>query len=147
MWCLQNGWRGLYHTQCKVWLGIGFWFESLKVKIWLWRMITYINFILPPYQAFDYKWNMTVNLKGGIYNNIPTDNCVELQVRNIKRELDTQEANKYFQFGKTICMTTRVIDSIKKQLMDTTKTTKSTGNRPILDKITYIMSMVRFFKK
>lgn len=93
-------------------------------KIWLWRMITYINSILSPYQTIDYKWNMTVNMKGGVYNNIPNDNCGELQVRNIKRELDTQEANKSFRFGRTICMTTQVIDSIKEQLMDTTENNK-----------------------
>lgn len=43
-------------------------------------------------------------------------------------------------------MTTRVIDSIKEQLMDTTKTTKSVGNRPILDKTTDIMTMVRVLR-
>lgn len=113
-----------------------------KYKIWLWRMITYVNSILPPDQAFEYKWNMTVNLKGGIYNNIPNDNCVELQVRNIKKELNTQGANKSFRSAKTICMTTQVIDGIKEQLMHTTKTTKSSRNRPDVDKTTDIMTMV-----
>lgn len=49
---------------------------------------------------------------------------MELQVTNIERELDTQEANKSFRFWKTICMTTQVIDSIKEQLIDTTKNNK-----------------------
>lgn len=113
-----------------------------KYKIWLWRMITYVNSILPPDQAFEYKCNMTVNLKGGIYNNIPNDNCVELQVRNIKKELITQGANKSFRSAKTICMTTQVIDGIKEQLMHTTKTTKSSRSRPDVDKTTDIMTMV-----
>lgn len=49
---------------------------------------------------------------------------MELQVTNIERELDTQEANKSFRFWKTVCMTTQVIDSIKEQLIDTTKNNK-----------------------
>ncbi|KAK3107765.1 hypothetical protein FSP39_021733 [Pinctada imbricata] len=65
-----------------------------KYKLWLWRLITYVIALLPPDQAFEYMWNMTVNLKGGIYNNIPNDNCVELQAGNIKKELNTQGANK-----------------------------------------------------
>lgn len=45
-----------------------------KYKIWLWRMITYIIVILDTKESFEYKWNMTVNLIGGIKNNIPNDN-------------------------------------------------------------------------
>ncbi|XP_061187058.1 uncharacterized protein LOC133195217 [Saccostrea echinata] len=114
-----------------------------KYKLWLWRMLTYVNSILPPDQAFEYMWNMTVNLKGGIYNNIPNDNCVELQVRNIKRELNTQGANKSFQSAKTICMTTQVIDSIKDQLLRTTKIVKSSRHRPDVDKTVDIITMVK----
>lgn len=39
-------------------------------------------------------------------------------------------------------MTTQVIDGIKEQLMHTTKTTKSSRNRPDVDKTTDIMTMV-----
>ena len=43
-----------------------------KYKLWLWRMIAYVIAILNEEQSFEYKWNMTVNLKGGIQNNIIT---------------------------------------------------------------------------
>lgn len=113
-----------------------------KYKIWLWRMMTYVNYILPPDYAFEYKWNMTVNLKGGMLNNIPNDDCVELQVRNIKKELKREGANKSFRSAKTICMTTQVIDGIKEQLMHTTKTTKSSWKMPDVKWTTDIMTMV-----
>ncbi|KAK3097047.1 hypothetical protein FSP39_005855 [Pinctada imbricata] len=113
-----------------------------KYKIWLWRMITYINAILPPDQAFEYMWNMTVNLKGGIKSNIPNDNCVELQVFNIKRELNTQGANKSFESARNICMTTQVIDKIKEQVMFTSNVAKSSRNRKEVDKSKDILTMV-----
>lgn len=36
-------------------------------------------------ESFEYMWNLTVNVKKGISNNIPNDNCVELRVNNIKK--------------------------------------------------------------
>lgn len=41
-------------------------------------MIIYIIVILDIKESFEYKWNMIVNLKGGIKNNILNDNCVEI---------------------------------------------------------------------
>lgn len=40
--------------------------------------------ILSPRKAFEYKWNMTVNTKGGLRKNIPNDNLVEITVGDIK---------------------------------------------------------------
>lgn len=51
-------------------------------------MIIYIIVILDIKESFEYKWNMIVNLKGGIKNNILNDNCVEIQVYNIKFQLN-----------------------------------------------------------
>lgn len=68
-----------------------------KYTVLLWRMIAYVDAVLSPAESAEYKWNMTVNLKGGIQNNIPNDNCVELQVGNIKRQLNTQGSNRSFQ--------------------------------------------------
>lgn len=84
-----------------------------KYKLWLWRIITYIIAILDTKESFEYKWNMTVNLKGGIKNNTPNDNCVDIQVHNIKFQLNTQGANKSFQSTRLICMTTQVVNGIK----------------------------------
>lgn len=52
--------------------------KYLKYKIWFWWMIIYIIVILDIKESFEYKWNMIVNLKGGIKNNILNDNCVEI---------------------------------------------------------------------
>jgi hypothetical protein len=116
-------------------------------KQWLWRMISYVISLLGFQESFEYKWNMTVNLKGGVHNNIPNDNCVELQVNNIKKELDTQGANKSFKSAKTIAMTTQVVDSIKQQLIRTTKTARSKGDRPTVDKCKDVHQMVVCLRK
>ena len=111
-------------------------------KLCLWRMISYVISLLGFKESFEYKWNMTVNLKGGIRNNIPNDNCVELQVNNIKKELDCQGANKSFESAKTIAMITQVVDSIKQQLIRTTRTARSKGDRPAVDKSKDVHQMV-----
>ncbi|XP_062599501.1 uncharacterized protein LOC134261026 [Saccostrea cucullata] len=90
-----------------------------KYAIWLWRMIAYIDAVLTPAESVEYKWNMTVNLKGGPQNNIPNDNCVELQIGNIKRQLNTQGSNKSFQSAQNICMTTQVVEAIMENVQRT----------------------------
>lgn len=110
-------------------------------------MITYIIAILDTKESFEYKWNMTVNLKGGIKNNIPNDNCVEIQVHNIKSQLNTQGANKSFQSARLICMTTQVVDGIKDQLMKSTKTVKSRSTRPTVDKTGDIVTIVKVLRQ
>ena len=44
----------------------------------MWRKLAYYLTLLSPDAAFEYKWNIIVNLIGGIDNNIPDDNLVEL---------------------------------------------------------------------
>ncbi|KAH3800679.1 uncharacterized protein LOC127837580 [Dreissena polymorpha] len=121
--------------------------KHTKYKLWLWRMISYVISILGVEDSFEYLWNMTVNFKGGIYNNIPNDNCVELQVNNIKRELATQGANKSYQSAKNICMTTQVVDAIREQLVRTSKTVRSRRERPVVDKTNDIVHMVKFLRQ
>lgn len=116
--------------------------KHFKYKIWLFRMICNI-YLLNPEQSFEYKWNMTVNLKGGIGQCIPNDNCVEIQVHNIKSQLNTQGSNKSFKSAKQICMTTQVIDAIKDGLMSTTKTARSKSSRPIVDKSEDIITVIK----
>lgn len=108
--------------------------KHTKYRIWLFRMITYVISILSPEKSFEYKWNMTVNLKGGTGKNIPNDNCVEIQVHNIKSQLNCQGSNKSFESARKICMTTQVVDAIKEQLISTTRTVRSKNNRPAVDK-------------
>ncbi|XP_021346896.1 uncharacterized protein LOC110446192 [Mizuhopecten yessoensis] len=117
--------------------------RHIKYRLWLWRMISYAIAILDTKDSFEYKWNMTVNLPGEIQNNIPNDNCVEIQVHNIKRQLNTQGANKSFKSAKQICMTTQVIDGIKEQLMKTTETVKPRVARPTADKTKDVVMIVQ----
>ncbi|XP_062622142.1 uncharacterized protein LOC134283658 [Saccostrea cucullata] len=116
-----------------------------KYKIWLFRILCNMC-LLSPEQSFEYKWNMTVNLQGGIGQSIPNDNCVEIQVHNIKSQLNTQGSNKSFKTAKQICMTTQVIDAIKDGLMSTTKTARSKSSRPVADKTKDIMTVVNFLR-
>lgn len=117
--------------------------KHTKYKIWLWRLITYVKNLLSPAQSFEYKWNMTVNLQGGIKGNIPNDNCVEIQVNNIKKLIERQGANKSFESARQACMITQVLDSIQVQLMKSTKTVKPGRSRPSVDKAKDIKCMVK----
>lgn len=100
----------------------------------LMRMIAYVDDFLSPAESTEYKWNMTMNLKGGIQNNIPNDNCVELQVGNIKQQLNTQGSNKSFQSAQNICMTTQVVEDIIENLRKTVRSVKTKRTRPDVDK-------------
>lgn len=115
-----------------------------KYKIWLWRMITYCTTSVIGYKkSLEYKWNMCVNLKGGINNNIPNDNCVELQVKNIKSQLNTQGVNKSFNSARTVCLTTQVVHGVKENLLRTTHVVKSKRHRPEVVKANDISTMVK----
>lgn len=116
--------------------------KHTKYKLWLFRLLCNI-FILNPKQSFEYKWNMTVNLQGGIGQNIPNDNLVEMQVQNIKSQLNAQGSNKSFQSAKQICLTTQVTDAIKKGMIKTTKTVTSKGKRPEVNKQSDLEAIVK----
>ena len=118
-----------------------------KYALWLWRMISYAIAILSPKQSFEYIWNMTTNLKGGNNHNIPNDNCVEIQVQKIKKELQCQGANKSFQSAKMICMTTQVTEGIKEQLMKTTNIAKPGRTRACVDKSKDITAIIDCLRK
>ena len=118
-----------------------------KYAIWLWRMMAYIDAVLTPTESIEYKWNMTVNLKGGPQNNIPNDNCVELQVGNIKRQLNTQGSNKSFESAQNICMTTQVVENIVENLRKAVKSVKSKRTRPKVDMTADIEKMVEHLRK
>lgn len=120
--------------------------KHTKYKLWLWRMISYTFSIIGYNKSFEYKWNMSVNLKGGIANSIPNDNGVELQINNIKRQLNTHGANKSYQSARKVCLTTQVIDSIKDQLIKTTKASRSKRDRPALDKTKDIALMIKLLR-
>lgn len=47
------------------WLYVLF-FYYIKYIVWLWRMIVYVDDFLFLVESMEYKWNMIMNLKGGI---------------------------------------------------------------------------------
>lgn len=105
-----------------------------KYKLWLWRYIAYIVAILSPKESFEYKWNICQNLMGGVDQNIPNDNCVELQIKKIKSQLNTQGSNKSFNSAKVVTMSTQVIDNMKQKLMQVNNTVRAGRKRPQVDK-------------
>lgn len=118
-----------------------------KYKIWLFRMISYVSGLLTRKQAYEYKWNMTVNLEGGTGHNIPNDNCVEIQVHKLKSQLQSQGSNKSFESARNICLSTQVIEGIQEQLMKTTRTYKTKRSRPPVDKTKDIQTIVELIRK
>ena len=89
---------------------------------------------------------MCVNLHGGKSSNIPNDNAVEIQVHNIKQELNRQGANKSYASAKQICMTTQVKSDIKQNLIRSTKTARSKRERTPVDKSGDIKKMVEHLR-
>ena len=92
--------------------------KHTKYRLWLWRMLAYEMAILSPQKAMEYKWNMSVNTKGGVGNSIPNDNFVELQVKNIKQTLSRQGPNKSFETAKLACQTTQAVNAVKEGMMN-----------------------------
>lgn len=90
---------------------------------------------------------MTVNLFGGTGHNIPYDNCVEIQVHNIKSQLESQGSNKSFESAKNICLTSQVIEEIKEQLKKTTHSYKTKRFRPPVDNTKDIKLIVECLTK
>lgn len=88
---------------------------------------------------------MCVNLKGAIGNNIPNDNCVQLQVRNIKAQLNTQGVNKSFDSANKVCMTSQIVEDIRENMIYKTKSVKSRRSRPKVDTTKDISVIVKCF--
>ena len=85
---------------------------------------------------------MCINLKGGVTNNIPNDNGIELQVKNIKKT-NSQGVNKTFDSSQKVCMTTQVIEDIKLNLINKTKCVQSKRHRPDVDKTKDILAIIK----
>jgi hypothetical protein len=56
-----------------------------KYQLWLFRYLANCLTLLTPRMAYEYKWNCSANLCGGIDHNIPNDNLVELLVQAVKK--------------------------------------------------------------
>lgn len=47
--------------------------------------MAYCFALLSPKMVYEYMWNCSANLQGGIGNNIPCDNLVEILVQTVKK--------------------------------------------------------------
>jgi hypothetical protein len=90
--------------------------KHTKYRLWLWRMLAYDMALLSPRQAMEYRWNVSVNTKGVVGNCIPNDNFVEVQVKNIKKNVARQGPNKSFHTAQVACKTTQVVTEIRNGL-------------------------------
>ena len=89
-----------------------------KYRLWVWRMLAYDQALLSPKQAFEYRWNISANVLGGMEHNIADDNLVELHVKLLKQQLRKQGPNVTFQTALTASKTMQLIKNIKKNLME-----------------------------
>jgi hypothetical protein len=64
-----------------------------KYQLRLFRYLAYIKRILPPQIAYEYMWNCSANLQGGVGKNIPNDNLAEIMVQAVKKKIYSQGAN------------------------------------------------------
>ncbi|XP_033734347.1 LOW QUALITY PROTEIN: uncharacterized protein LOC117323316 [Pecten maximus] len=94
--------------------GIG---NHTKYQLWLFRFLANCHCLLSPKDAYEYKWNITTNLKGGTGHNIPNDNLVEILVHRLKVKLQAQGANVTYASARKAAMSLQVQDEIKENMM------------------------------
>lgn len=120
---------------------------------WLWRLMANEQAILSPRKAFEYKWNTTVNTRGGTGKNIPNDNLVEITVKNIKEMVSGLGSNIDFE---KIRLCARIIleeKSMVESLMAECEVDKhfGTGSEPDkkeeIGKLVHEMKVGNFFTK
>jgi hypothetical protein len=106
----------------------------IKYRLWMFRMMAYEKAILSHKKAFEYKWNLCVNMNGGINGNIPDDNLVEIHVKQLKTLLSGQGANVCFQSAKLASVIMKKIDCVKRNLQQYCNIEHNVGHRSQVDK-------------
>lgn len=89
-----------------------------------------------------YMWNCSANLQGGIGNNIPCDNLVEILVQAVKKNVYVQGANATYQSVRKATLTTQIQDEIKENIEKECDKNKSGKRRPGASKSSDISSIV-----
>jgi hypothetical protein len=85
-----------------------------KYQLWLFRYIAYIKCILPPQIVYEYMWNCSADLQGGVGNNTPNDNLAEIMVQTVKKKIYSQGANATYASAQKAALTTQIQEEIKK---------------------------------
>lgn len=117
--------------------------NRVKYRLNLWRMLAYETAILSPQQAYEYKWNCSVNLQGGAGNNIANDNMVELHVDIIKRRLRAQGANMTFSSAQMASDTIQVQQDMRSQIQTESKARKASAKRTVVTKTKDVQVMAQ----
>lgn len=86
-----------------------------KYKLAMFRMLL-TEKLLSPQAAYEYRWNCTSNIIGGIGNNLANDNLVEIIVKKVKKCLHAQGANVTYASAHTAALACQVVDDIKDNL-------------------------------
>jgi hypothetical protein len=123
-----------------------------KYKLWMFRMLALEHAVLCPREAFEYKWNVCFNSKGGLGKNIPNDNLCEIQVKALKECLRSMGSNVTFERARTAAKNIQKLDGIMENISKECRLhAKSTKKTPV-DKANDIQLMVnelvntRFFE-
>jgi hypothetical protein len=118
----------------------------VKYRLWLFRMLAYDMSLLTPRKAFEYRWNVSANVNGGIDANIPDDNLVELNVKLLKEHLRAQGPNVSYESAKTACLSMKYIDAVKCNLLSSCGCNKRHGKRSEVDKMADIQTIATELK-
>jgi hypothetical protein len=104
-------------------------------------MLAYDMSLLSPRKAFEYRWNVSANINGGIEGNIPDDNLVEINVKMLKELLRAQGPNVSYTSAKDACLSMQYIDTVKRNLIKSAGISKKTGKRTDVDKMFDVLSI------
>lgn len=113
-----------------------------KYQLWLFRYLAYIKCILSPKMAYEYMWNCSANLQGGIGKNIPNDNLLEIMVQTVKKKIYSQGANATYTSVQRAALTTQIQEEIKQNLQTQCNKKQSGSRRPDANKTSDILEMV-----
>ncbi|KAK3099437.1 hypothetical protein FSP39_004353 [Pinctada imbricata] len=124
--------------------GVG---HHTKYQLWLFRFLTFGLCLLSPREKFEYKWNCTTNICGGIGRNIPNDNLVEIMVHRLKEKVKLQGANVTFDSAKKSALSLQIQDEIKQNLMRELQMKPKSRHRPKVAKTCDIELMIAELRK
>ena len=113
-----------------------------KYQLWLFRYLANCLTLLTPRMAYEYKWNCSANMCGGIGHNIPNDNLVELLVQAVKKKVYAQGANVSYDSVKKAALTLQIQDEIKDNMQEECGREQTGTRRPVVHKKNDIIAIV-----
>ncbi len=100
-----------------------------KYRLWMWRMVAYVEAILTCRKSYEFKWNMCCNLLGGIDGNIADDNLVEIHVKLLKQMLRAQGPNVTYKTAQMACNVMQFIDKMKRDVVQACNVAKRNSRK------------------